>query len=647
MMAALTNHVWQSTVFAAVAGLFTIAFRHNRAHIRYSLWFAASLKFLVPFSVLEGLGSLCAWPSAAHATVPGTPDVSVVVARFAQPFSEMSSAAAMMPHAPVDWIPSILIVVWACGCVAVVGLRLRAWRRIRRAMRLSAPLTLPHVRPPLSVRTSALLLEPGVVGIWRPVLLLPMGIDDYLTADQLDAVLVHELCHVRRRDNLTAAIQMLVEAAAWFHPAVWWIGARLVDERERACDEDVLRRGGEPSVYAEAILNVCKLYLESPLTCVAGVTGSDLSRRVTAILTGRIGRDLNLPRRLALAVACGGALIAPVVVGMVTAPLRASAIRGTQASVDARPTFELASVKPCEPQPVSPGSRNGGGSGSFSPGRVYLSCFVVKNLISGAYVNQRAQKDPADGLDNWPLLIGGDPGGPQQVRGGPSWVYTDKYTIEATAPGLDPTSTRSPDRAVMQGPMLRALLEDRFRLRVHEAIEEVPMWALTVAKGGLKIKPMQPGGCSTDRSNGPINLNKAARLGVKPTCGTVEGGPDGPNWRWEHAGQTLAVVAGMLSSDLGVKVLDRTGVTDLFNITWEYGPDENTPGTLRWFATNPPDVAAPPTAASVFVALEQQLGLTLEKIKGPRGYIVIDHIERPTPNGEAPIGPARSRGAGG
>jgi uncharacterized protein (TIGR03435 family) len=194
--------------------------------------------------------------------------------------------------------------------------------------------------------------------------------------------------------------------------------------------------------------------------------------------------------------------------------------------------------------------------------------------------------------------------------------------------------------------MLRALLEDRFQLEVHQAVEGVQMWALTVAKGGLKIKPMGPGGCSTDRSNGPITLSKAASLGVKPTCGTVNGDPDGPNWRWEHAGQNLGAVAAMLSSDLGVKVIDQTGIKDLFNITWEYGPDDNTPGTLRWFAAHPPDATGGPTAASVFTALEQQLGLKLERIKGPRGYIVIDHIERPTPNGPAPSALARAAGAG-
>ena len=72
------------------------------------------------------------------------------------------------------------------------------------------------------------------VCIRKPVLLLPEGITDRLTPAQLEAVLAHQLCHVRRRDNLTGAIHMVVEAAFWFHPLVWWIGSRLVDEAEQA-----------------------------------------------------------------------------------------------------------------------------------------------------------------------------------------------------------------------------------------------------------------------------------------------------------------------------------------------------------------------------------------------------------------------------
>jgi len=92
---------------------------------------------------------------------------------------------------------------------------------------------------PVEIRVSPGLLEPAVIGSMRPVLLLPQGIAERLTPAEMKAVLDHELCHVRRRDNLLASIHMIVETMFWFHPLVWWIAARLLDERERACDEGI------------------------------------------------------------------------------------------------------------------------------------------------------------------------------------------------------------------------------------------------------------------------------------------------------------------------------------------------------------------------------------------------------------------------
>src|ERR1019366_5322292 len=120
--------------------------------------------------------------------------------------------------------------------------------------RAATPLPL---RLPIRVMSSTARLEPGVVGIFKPVLLLPEGIAEHLTPPQLEGILAHELRHVQRRDNLTGAIHMLVETIFWFHPLVWWIRTRLMEEREGACDEEVMRMGREPQVYAESILKVC------------------------------------------------------------------------------------------------------------------------------------------------------------------------------------------------------------------------------------------------------------------------------------------------------------------------------------------------------------------------------------------------------
>jgi protein involved in polysaccharide export with SLBB domain len=199
------------------------------------------------------------------------------------------------------------------GFVAIGFTRLRSWLRVRAAVRMSEPL---QTSASVEIRSSPGFLEPGVVGFLRPVLLLPGGIADRLTPSQLDAVIAHELCHVRRRDNFFASIHMIVEAVFWFHPVVWWIGARLVEERERACDEAVLTMGREPRTYADAILNVCKLYVESPIVCVSGVTGANLKRRIEAIMINRTGQALGRAKKFLLAAGGIAALAGPVAVGI-------------------------------------------------------------------------------------------------------------------------------------------------------------------------------------------------------------------------------------------------------------------------------------------------------------------------------------------
>jgi len=133
------------------------------------------------------------------------------------------------------------------------------------------------------------------------------------------AIVAHEMCHVRRRDNLTFAIHMVVETLFWFHPFVWWIGSRLIEGREHACDEAVMQAGSEAQVYAEGILNVCKFYVESPIACVSGVTGSELKQRIVRIMSGKSVRKLNLRQRALLALACVLAVGIPVTSGVVHA----------------------------------------------------------------------------------------------------------------------------------------------------------------------------------------------------------------------------------------------------------------------------------------------------------------------------------------
>ncbi|MEO8594185.1 MAG: M56 family metallopeptidase [Candidatus Solibacter sp.] len=106
----------------------------------------------------------------------------------------------------------------------------------------------------------------------------------------------------------------------WFHPLLWWVGKRMVEEREGACDEEVLRLGSEPRVYAEGILNVCKLYVEAPLVCVFGITGADLKKRIHQIVSADVVCQLSWRRKFLLAAAGVTALAWPVGIGILNAP---------------------------------------------------------------------------------------------------------------------------------------------------------------------------------------------------------------------------------------------------------------------------------------------------------------------------------------
>jgi uncharacterized protein (TIGR03435 family) len=177
------------------------------------------------------------------------------------------------------------------------------------------------------------------------------------------------------------------------------------------------------------------------------------------------------------------------------------------------------------------------------------------------------------------------------------------------------------------GSLLQRLLEDRFRLKLHRETEEVPLYALTVGKGGFKLKPMKDGDCAPNDGTPPAS---PPDMTAKPRCGnlnmmTVEG-----KTRWNWGTGTMSSLANQLSRVFGVHVIDQTKITDQFVFRFEF--------------TRAPDPLD--TESSVMAALDEQLGLKLTKTKGPRGFIVIDHIERPTPDGPRADPPARATGPG-
>jgi bla regulator protein blaR1 len=333
MILAILDHLWQSTLFTLVVGILVLTLQSNKASVRFCLWFAASLKFLIPLSLFLGLGMQLGWTG-----VSASPQWSLVISDIARPSSIFPvSSTNTASH---SYGLYLAIAVWAVGFVAVVTRRVVQWRRVKEAVRTAAPVNLGV---PIDTRYSTTVLEPGVVGIRNPILLLPEDIETHLTPAQLRGILDHELCHVRRHDNLSSTLHMVVEALFWFYPLVWWLGARLIEERERACDEEVLRCGNDPQIYAEGILRVCKAYVGSPLVCTSGVSGGDLTKRIESIMANRIMANLSVAKKVLLGFACAIALLGPVVAGLLDAqPARAQSKIG---QLPSRVRFEDSAIR--------------------------------------------------------------------------------------------------------------------------------------------------------------------------------------------------------------------------------------------------------------------------------------------------------------
>jgi bla regulator protein blaR1 len=604
--AAVGNHLWQSTLFAAVAAMLTLALRKNQARVRYRLWLAASVKFLIPFSLLISLGGHLARPRSSVSAQNG---LYSVAEELSQPFTRTAAAvvvpAARAPRA--DLLPllrGVLMIVWLSGFVAALGLWWWRWKRFSAAMRDAVPIPqgrevdalrrleqIAGVRRPIRLLLSQGSVEPGIFGIVRPALVWPDGISQHLTDAHLQAIIAHEVWHVRRRDNLAAAVQMVVEAIFWFHPLVWWLGALLIEERERACDEEVLRLGNPPQVYAESILKTCEFCVGSPLVCISGVTGADLKSRVVRIMQEPVGRKLDLGKKLLLVVAGTMAVAGPLMFGLMQEPQRqaASPVAGAATKV---PAFEVASIKP---------NKSGMGMTMLRTTPVGFSASNVslKALIQQAY-----------GVEE------------DQILGAPSWLGSERYDMEAKVASSDTDALHdlNPDQRRL---MLQPLLADRFQLKVHTELRDLPVLALVVAKGGPKLHEAKPGDTYPNGLKGFDGEGGPGMMLMRPGQLTAQG-------------LDLSSVAKLLSQQLGRTVQDKTGLTGKYDFTLQWKPDRDPspmpgappPGQQGPDATLSPDSSE----ASIFTAVQEQLGLKLESRKAPVEVLVIDHVEAPSEN---------------
>src|SRR3989454_6019086 len=209
----------------------------------------------IPLATGLRLHAVAAWP-----VVPESPAAAVAAARL---------RTTIEPTLP--WI----VVVWFGG-VLVLSLRLTSGWLVARRLGRTATHPVPEacrealarlaarlrVTRPVRVLESAVIQVPAVIGWLRPVILLPASALTGLTPLQLDALLAHELAHVRRYDYLVNLLQSAVETLLFYHPAAWWVSRRVREEREHCCDDlAVAACGGDAHVYATALLGMEQLRL--------------------------------------------------------------------------------------------------------------------------------------------------------------------------------------------------------------------------------------------------------------------------------------------------------------------------------------------------------------------------------------------------
>jgi uncharacterized protein (TIGR03435 family) len=424
---------------------------------------------------------------------------------------------------------------------------------------------------------------------------LPNGIVERLAPAQLRALIAHERCHVVHRDNLVAALHMVVEAIFWFHPAVWWLESRLIDERERACDEAVLQSGNRPEDYAEGILEVCRQSVGLRLACVAGVSGSNLRARVEAIMRREIGSPLTRTGRWTLAAALAVAVGGPVAGGALLAQSR------LVVAADA-PRFDTVSITSVGPVRAVRGARGP------------LQFELEANVIRAESSHWQSNDLPRVVLPLHGFIQAAYGVSRLMVEGGPAWVTSELFAIEATAAGaLRPEQTI--DR-------LRSLLADRFKLTMRRETRTMPVYELAVAPGGIRVAPMQPGECiprGTPWDKIPLERpffmcgggGRMRMLSQSPETGTI------PRWarvaRIEFGDIDMAGAINTIAGQVERPIIDRTGFTARFNLLLEFAP-----------ASDP--MASGP---SLFAALEEQLGLRLVEAQAPIEILVIESAERP------------------
>jgi uncharacterized protein (TIGR03435 family) len=596
----LVHFLWQGLAIALLyAAAHRVMARRTSANGLYLLaCMALGAMMAAPITTWELMRPPDASPGAAYQIhgVPPAPSTSSAAGAATLPDSVRATVPNAQPAQFLAWV----VMVWLVG-TAVLWVRLAGgWvvtARMRSMLVRRAPPewqeTLGKLRAqiglsrPVRLLVSALVQVPTVVGWLRPVVLMPVGALGGLPAEHVEALLLHELAHIRRRDYLVNMLQSVAEALLFYHPAVWWVSGHIRAGRELCCDDVAVLVSGDALTYAHALAHL-ESYHPAHLSVALAANGGSLADRIARLL----GHS-----RPAVRTGLGPGVVTVAI-------LLATAAYGLFGQSDAHPVFEVASIKRGA---SSAGPMDGPMGVSYKPGgRMIAMNAPLRLLIQSAYAAH-------DSPHSLPLRA-------SQVVGGPAWIDSEGYNIEAK-----PEANTDPKHAWL---MLQSLLADRFRLGLHRETREFPVYDLTVKKSGLKLPAPKEVNCvSFPPGTTPHRVPGSVDCGYAPLLLSSTGLR--MNGRMLH----MADLIRELAMTLDRPVLDKTGFTGEFDLNLNYTDEARTTSPVSAAPDDPSGnrLPAEPNLAIVFAAMEQ-LGLKLEPAKGPVEVLVVDHAERPTAN---------------
>ena len=596
----LLHFVWQGTIIGFATNALLQLLRRRSPQARYAAACAALVLMLAaPVATVMRLARTTALlPQTSSVATARSIDVAAPSRVYDSQRDPAGDQVATIHAMPTSWL-AIVVAIWMAG-VSVLAARVAAswWsvRRLHRTALASAPSRFIAQAARLSVRLglsravrvvdSIDVDTPTVIGWLKPVVLLPLAAMATLTPAQVEAILAHELAHIRRHDGLVNLLQIAAETVLFYHPAVWWLSSRIRTEREHCCDAIATSMCGDAITYAEALVEL-ERWRTDTAALVLTATGGPLVSRVRRILG--LPPD-KAPRSSAVVTLVG---IVAIILCLASANHYLRAAQDppfTQIDADDAASWQIVF--------------------SHDASQMRFIGFRGRDLVRFAYQVPSAR-----------------------VIGGPNWMDEEILRL-VVALDHTPGADEMPD-------VVRRVLEDRLHLQTHIEQRDFPVRALSLAHAdgspGPNLIPSTTDCFDFDEwvASGQPPRQLPPVVPRQPVCG--EKRDHSSIGHHSYIAITMPQLADELQHVEGWlmapgqrtrEIVDRTGLIGRYDVDF----DSLAPAAAL--------MAHYPMLTRVFEpfgypplprAIEDQLGLRLVETEAPFDVIVIDSAERPIP----------------